>query len=224
MLVVRSPAMPCSVLPSGNIITGSRASRLLRLPVVSVRWAWPAGRCQRGRTLPTPGSPGKSGFGPRRRRWGGRGSVGHPGRICRSRIMCSRVFNVASAIGAAVARFVHTEEVTGSIPVSRTERRETRSRKGPGFFVPAPRFGSASRSAPARCAGSRLRWWSAPDRTHRLSTPPPHRPAGRCPKPRAPLSRPRALCDGGTRPRRGVVVRGRAARCPCLRAFLRWIP
>ena len=49
-------------------------------------------------------------------------------RICRSRTKCSRVFNVASAIGAAVARFVHTEEVTGSIPVSRTVRGEP----GPG--------------------------------------------------------------------------------------------
>ena len=66
----------------------------------------------------------------------GRGPRGGGKWICRSRIMCSRVFNVASAIGAAVARFVHTEEVTGSIPVSRTERRETRSREGPGFSCP----------------------------------------------------------------------------------------
>ena len=32
----------------------------------------------------------------------------------------SKMYRVLSAIGAVVARFVHTEEVTGSNPVSRT--------------------------------------------------------------------------------------------------------
>ena len=41
-----------------------------------------------------------------------------------------------SAIGAVVARFVHTEEVTGSNPVSRTSMESSDGKSGDFFVYP----------------------------------------------------------------------------------------
>lgn len=47
---------------------------------------------------------------------------------------------VLSAIGAVVARFVHTEEVTGSNPVSRTENAGDSSHEAPAGSIRAGAF------------------------------------------------------------------------------------
>ena len=44
-----------------------------------------------------------------------------------------------SAIGAVVARFVHTEEVTGSNPVSRTSMESSDGKSGDFFVYPGGR-------------------------------------------------------------------------------------
>src|SRR5689334_20956198 len=55
----------------------------------------------------------------------------------RFRLRCATVSGAAGAIGAVVARFVHTEEVTGSNPVSPTPPpHQRRSPPGRPFVVP----------------------------------------------------------------------------------------
>ena len=54
------------------------------------------------------------------------------------RHLSAQLNSLLGAIGAAVARFPDTEEVTGSIPVSRTDRNP---RSSGGFLVSAARFG-----------------------------------------------------------------------------------
>ena len=122
-----------SVFLTGEDCTGTFSETPNRRPAPSSRGREPDGQGPRplpGNALPALPAPWTA--GPRGARPDRPGGELAPGADV------GYGFRAVSAIGAAVARFVHTEEVTGSIPVSRTSTERT----------PADQPGSSSRSEP----------------------------------------------------------------------------
>jgi hypothetical protein len=76
-----------------------------------------------------------------------RGDISPPGRPISKTRQGGLAFNGIGAIGAVVARFVHTEEVTGSNPVSPTNEWPVPLNQRNGPF----RFSGCDRPGPQSC-------------------------------------------------------------------------